>query len=105
MEWVCSDEQLPEDSLLMCLNCGCGELSNNHGYAMNITRSRLAVIAHENLTSMEDQAINILATLRGEITTKKPRGDDKIVVTLKRIKGKPETKAEYVPRTRTTKES
>lgn len=50
---------------------------------------------------MKDQAINILATLVGDISEAKPRGDDKIVVRLTRTKVKPEMKAHYAERRRT----
>lgn len=85
----------------MCLNCGCGEPGNNHGFAMNITRSRLLLIAAHNNSSLKKQAVNMLATLLGYISEKEPLGDDKIEVRLTRIKVKPEMKAQYVGRTRT----
>lgn len=92
----------------MCLNCGCGKFNDNHGNALNLTRSRLSLIASSNDSTMREQAKNILATLLGYIDEKKPLGDDKIEIKLSRLKVKPEMKAEYVGRTRTkgtTKES
>lgn len=85
----------------MCLNCGCGEPGDNHGDPLNLTRSRLTLIATRNKSSLKIQAMNILATLLGDITKENPLGSDKMEVKLTRIKVKPEMKAEYVKRTRT----
>lgn len=84
----------------MCLNCGCGQFSNQHGDPLNITRSRLALIAAHNNSTMKEQAVNILATLLGYITEKEPREKDQIIVKITRIKAKPEMKVQYVKRTR-----
>lgn len=75
---------------------------------MNITRSRLSLIATHNDSTMREQAKNILATLLGYIDEKNPLKDDKIEISVKRIKVKPETEVKYVERKRTkgtTKES
>lgn len=84
----------------MCLNCGCGILADNHGDPLNITLSRLQLIASHNESSATEQARNILATLDGKITRQNPLGDDKIEAKLKRIKQETKPKAEYVERTR-----
>lgn len=83
----------------MCVNCGCGQLSNTHGDPLNLTVSRFRLIALRNHSSMEKQAENILATLRGILTPEKPRGDDDIIVKLTRIEKKPKMEAHYVRRT------
>lgn len=85
----------------MCLNCGCGEMSTNHGDPLNLTLSRLALIATRNGITLKQTAVNILATLMGEISKKDPRGDDKIEVRLTRTRVKPEMEAKYVERRRT----
>jgi hypothetical protein len=84
-----------------CLNCGCGIFHDNHGDPMNITRSRLSLIASHNDSTMREQAKNILATLLGYIDEKNPLKDDKIEINVKRIKVKPETEVKYVERKRT----
>lgn len=81
----------------MCLNCGCGEISNTHGDPLNITWSKLRLIAERNNSSMKDQAVNILATLLGYIKKTEPRGEDEITVRITRIKVKPKMEAQYVP--------
>lgn len=85
----------------MCLNCGCGEFNNNHGDPLNITRSRLSLIASHNDSTMREQAKNILATLLGYIDEKSPLKDDKIEIKLSRIKVKPEMEVKYMERKRT----
>jgi hypothetical protein len=86
----------------VCLNCGCGNLTDNHGDSLNITLSRLRLIAQRNDSTMTKQATNIAATLFGEITKTKPLGDDKIEISFKRIPAEPKPQeAKYVDRTRT----
>lgn len=82
----------------MCMNCGCGVFNDNHGDPLNITRSRLSLIAAHNDSSMREQAKNILATLLGYIDEKSPLKDDKIEISVKRIKVKPEMEAKYAER-------
>lgn len=83
-----------------CLNCGCGEISNTHGDPLNITLGRLRLIAQRNKSTMKDQAVNILATIEGEIKKTKPRGSDEITVKLTRHVVKPKMEARYVERSR-----
>ena len=82
----------------MCLNCGCGEISNTHGDPLNITLGKFRLIALRNRSSMEKQAENIIATLRGVIKAKEPRGEDELVVKIVRHKAKPKMEVKYVPR-------
>lgn len=82
----------------MCLNCGCGEISNTHGDPLNITLGKLRLIALRNKSSVEKQAENIIATLRGVIKKTEPRGEDEIVVKVVRHKIKPKMEVKYVPR-------
>lgn len=82
----------------MCLNCGCGEVSNMHGDPLNITLGKLRLIALRNNSTMEDQAENIIATLRGIISKEEPRGEDRIVAGVFRRKVKPKVEVQYVPR-------
>jgi len=82
----------------MCLNCGCGEVSNTHGDPLNITLGKFRLIALRNKSSMEKQAENIIATLRGVIKSDDPRGDDELVIKIVRHKVKPKMKVQYVPR-------
>lgn len=82
----------------MCLNCGCGHFSNTHGDPLNITLGKFRLIALRNQSSMEKQAENIIATLRGVIKAEEPRGDDEIVVKIVRHKVKPKIEVKFVPR-------
>ena len=84
----------------MCLNCGCGDISNTHGDPLNITISRFRLLALRNNSSMEKQAENIIATLRGAIKKTEPRGDDEIVVKVVRHKVKPKMEVQFVPRSK-----
>lgn len=84
----------------MCLNCGCGEISNTHGDPLNITIGKFRLIALRNDSSMEKQAENIIATLRGVIKKTKPRGDDEITVKVVRHEVKPKMEVRFVPRTK-----
>ena len=85
----------------MCLNCGCGEPTTNHGDPLNITLSRLRLVAQRNHSTLYDQAVNILATLIGDIKKSNPRGKDKMEVKkIYRTKVAPKMEAKYVDRTR-----
>lgn len=85
----------------MCLNCGCGELNNNHGDPLNITLSRFRLVADRNHSTLKDQAVNILATLFGDIKKTDPRGKDKMdVKKIYRTRVKPEMEVRYVGRRR-----
>lgn len=75
----------------MCLSCGCGQVMVNHGDPLQLTYGRLLLVASRLGLKPEEVAINILATLRGEITFKNPRGEDSFDVRITRIEdpGKP----------------
>lgn len=60
-------------TLGMCLVCGCGHPYDNHGDAMNLTKSRLNLMASRNQISPLEAAENILGTIKGAITPENPR--------------------------------
>lgn len=80
----------------MCLNCGCGQLSNTHRDPLNITFGKLRLIAARNNSTMEAMAENIIATLRGKITGRRPRGNDEIVVRVVRHHIKPKMEVQFM---------
>ena len=87
----------------MCENCGCGQPSNTHGQPLNITYSRLKLVADRNNSTPLEQAINMVATLQGVISSTHPRGDDEITVKVTRTKVKPKMEARYVERSKLTR--
>jgi hypothetical protein len=80
----------------MCLDCGCGELHNNHGNPLHITIGRFRLVSQLNNKSMYQTALTIVATLIGLITKKNTLGTDKLVGDPKRVEVKPETEPKYV---------
>lgn len=83
-----------------CLDCGCGEILNNHGDPRHITWGKFRALAQLNHKSMKQTALIILATLLGIIKSTDPLETDVIEGEPKRIKVEPEKKAVYVPRIR-----
>jgi hypothetical protein len=81
----------------MCLDCGCGEMHNNHGNPLHLTVGRFKLIARLNDRGMLATALIITATLLGLINKRNPLGSDKIEGEPKRIKAEPERKPTYVP--------
>lgn len=80
----------------MCLDCGCGELHNNHGNPLHITIGRFKLVAQLNNKSMYQTALTIVATLIGLITKKNTLGTDTLKGDPKRVETKPEMEAKYV---------
>jgi hypothetical protein len=80
----------------MCLDCGCGELHNNHGNPLHLTIGRFRLVSQLNERSMHQTALIILATLIGMITKKNTLGTDKLEGEPKRVTVKPEREAKYV---------
>lgn len=81
----------------MCLNCGCGNWLDNQSDPLNLTLSRLRLMALRNNSTVEDQAKNILATVLGYITKREPLGYDEIKVKIERLTKEAPTKATYIP--------
>ena len=84
----------------MCLSCGCGRLSDNHGDPLQLTLGRFKLLSDRNHRSMQQTALIILATLLGVITKTHPLGTDKIMGEPKRVEVLTEKEAKYVGRTR-----
>jgi hypothetical protein len=80
----------------MCLDCGCGELHNNHGNPLHLTIGRFKLIASLNDRSMYQTALIIVATLIGLIKKDNPLGTDTLKGDPKRIEVKPELVPKYV---------
>lgn len=78
----------------MCLTCGCGNATSQNGDPLNITLSRLRLIAIRNNMTMDQVACNILATVRGLIDRNHPLGLDVIKAKVTREPGT--TVARYV---------
>lgn len=81
----------------MCLDCGCGEMHNNHGNPLHLTVGRFKLVADLNKRSMLKTALIITATLLGLINKKNPLGSDKIEGEPKRIAAEPEKVVKYMP--------
>lgn len=81
-----------------CCNCGCGDWTTNNGDPLNLTLSRLRLMALRNNSTVEDQAKNIIATVMGYITQREPLEYDEIKIDIKRLKKEAPTESRYVPR-------